>query len=298
MKKSIFIVLGGAVFVAFVAAFAVQISLGSSKAAPVKIEQEARVDVLVAAKDLQIGQELGSLSLRWQSWPKATVFKGAIVRQDNEQPLDVIEGRLRRDIAAGEPVLKSALVGQSKGNFVAASLDPGMRAVAIRVSAESMVGGFLEPGDFVDVILTYKQKIRTESDEDPRIKKLIELNLDQYATETILENVRVLAIDQKAKRPDEGKIRVGKTVTLAVEARAAEKLALAGQLGDLTLSLRAVGDNAVADASLPTITDARLTSIGDELFQKSRDILQSEGMGSKNTLKIYSGAQMRAVSVR
>lgn len=298
MKKSIFIVFGGAVFVAFVAAFAVQLSLGSTQKEPIKIEREARVNVLVAAKDLNIGQELVDSSLHWQSWPKATVFNGAIIQKSNEKPLDVLSGRLRRDVAQGEPVLKSSLVGQSKGNFVAASLLPGMRAVAIRVSAESMVGGFLEPGDNVDVILTYKESIRTESDEDPRIKKLIELNLDKFAAETILENVNVLAIDQKAQRPDEGKVKVGKTVTLAVKAREAEKLALAGQLGDLTLSLRGIGDDKKADANLPTITDARLTSIGDELFQKSKDIIQSEGMGSKNTLKIFNGAQMQAISVR
>lgn len=298
MKKSMFIVFGGAIFVAFITAFVVQLAVGSNQNAPVKIEQEARVDILVAAKDLRIGHELGESSLRWQSWPEATVFKGAIIREEDQQPLDVIKGRLRRDIAEGEPVMKSALVGELNTNFVAASLDRGMRAVAIRVSAESMVGGFLEPGDFVDVILTYKETIKTDRNEDPRIKKLIELNLDKYATETILENVRVLAIDQKAERPDEGRVKVGKTVTLAVKARQAEKLALAGQLGDLTLSLRGVGDDDVADQNLPTITDARLTRIGDELFQKSEEIMKNENIGSNGMLKIFSGANVHAMPVR
>lgn len=298
MNKTIFIVFGGALFVAFVVAFAVQLSLGGKKQEPVQIQQEARAEVLVATKDLAIGRELSAGDLRWQSWPKATLFSGAIIRKDGEDAASALEGRLRRDIAKGEPILRSALVSESKGNFVAASLNPGMRAVAIKVSAESMVGGFLEPGDFVDVILTYKETIRTETDEDPRIQKLIELNLDKYATETILENVRVLAIDQTAKRPNEGKIRVGKTVTLAVDRRAAEKLALAGQLGDLTLSLRGIGDVSEAEEKWPTITDARLTSIGDELFRESQKMRNTDSVTTKNTLRIYSGNAVNAISVR
>lgn len=298
MNKNILIVFGGALLVAFIVTLVVQLSLGGKKQEGGEVQQEARVEVLVAAKDLTMGTELAGSDLRWQSWPKASVFAGAVMRQNTQEPLEALSGRLRRDIAEGEPVLRSALVAESKGNFVAASLQPGMRAVAIKVSAESMVGGFLDPGDFVDVILTYKETIRTDKDEDPRVQKLIELNLDKFAAETILENVRVLAVDQKAKRPDEDKIKVGKTVTLAVDRRAAEKLALAGQLGELTLSLRGIGDEAVSDEDLPTITDARLTSIGDELYRESQKLRQARGGSVSGQLKIYNGEALQAVTVR
>lgn len=299
MKKNIVIVFGGALLVAFLVTMAVQMSLSGNTAPAPQVQQEARVEILVATKDLSMGRELKSGDLRWQSWPKATVFSGAVVRANDENAIDALSGRLRRNVSEGEPVLRNALLQESKGNFVAASLDPGMRAVAIKVSAESMVGGFLDPGDFVDVILTYKETIRTETDEDPRVKKLIELNLNKFATETILERVRVLAIDQKAKRPeDESKIKVGKTVTLGVDARGAEKLALAGQLGELTLSLRGIGDENVAEFRPPAITDARLTSIGDELFQKAQELKNQKGLGSRNTLRIYNGNAMSSVSVQ
>lgn len=298
MNKNIIIVFGGALVVAFLVALAVQLSLGSKKQAPVQIQQEARVEVLVATKNLSIGHEIGDDDIRWQSWPKGTVFIGAVVRKESEETTEALSGRLRRDVAEGEPVLRSALIAESKGNFVAASLKPGMRAVAIKVSAESMVGGFLEPGDYVDVIMTYKETIRTETGEDPRVKKLIELNLDKLAAETILQKVRVLAVDQKAKRPEEDKITVAKTVTLAVDVRSAEKLALAGQLGNLTLSLRGIGDNQTAEEKWPTITDARLTSIGDEIFKETQKIKNGAGVVSNNKLKIYSGGAMNIISVR
>lgn len=298
MNKNILIVFGGALLVAFLVAMAVQLSLGGNKQAPVQIQQEARAEILVAAQDLIMGAELKKDDLRWQSWPKSTIFAGAVIREESQSPQEALSGRLRRDVAEGEPILRNALVAESKGNFIAASLERGMRAIAIKVSAESMVGGFLEPGDFVDVIMTYKETIRTETDEDPRIKKLVELNLDKLATETILERVRVLAVDQKAQRPEEGKIKVAKTVTLAVNVRAAEKLALAGQLGELTLSLRGLGDEGITEEKWPTITDARLTSIGDEIFKEAKKLQNGRGAPARNTLKIYNGSAINSVSVR
>lgn len=298
MSKNILIVFGGALLVAFLVALAVQLSLGGKEEAPVQVQQEARSEVLVASKNLLMGKEITKGDLRWQSWPKGTLFSGAIIRKESEEAIDALSGRLRRAVAEGEPMLRSVLIAESKGNFVAASLEPGMRAVAIKVSAESMVGGFLEPGDFVDVIMTYKKTIRTESNEDPRVQRLMELNLDRLATETILERVKVLAIDQKAKSPEENLAKVAKTITLAVGVRDAEKLALGAQLGDLTLSLRGLGDEQLTEEKWSTITDARLTSIGDELFKEAQKLRTNHGTTSNNTLRIYNGGAVNAVSVR
>ena len=107
------------------------------------------------------------------------------------------------------------MLKEDKGNFVAALLEPGKRAVAISVKADSMVGGFITPGDFVDVILTYRVKF--DDNDDPVAKMIIDQNIDEHATETILENIKVLAIDQTSKN-EEAKIKVAKTVTLEVDA--------------------------------------------------------------------------------
>ena len=280
--------------VALVVAMLVQVTLGGKKDPPAQTEE--KLEVLVAAKDLSIGRELHEGDLRWQSWPKGSVFGGAVIRKEGKPAAKALEGRLRRDVAKGEPVLRSALLSESKGNFVAASLDPGMRAVALKVSAESMVGGFIGPGDHVDVILTYKEKITTE-DDDPRAQDIINKNLSKLATETILQNVMVLAVDQKATRPDDDKIKVGKTVSLAVDIYGAEKLALAREMGELTLALRGVGDDTIAAEKWPTMTDARLTTIYDEVHEEYENFKKDSGLNT-NIVRIYSGGQVQTVPVR
>jgi pilus assembly protein CpaB len=295
MNKNIMIVLGGAVAVSLLVAVLVQVSLGGKKEEPVI--EEAKVEILVAAHDLGIGQELKSGDVRWQEWPKSSAFPGAIIREDDKKADDFFKGRLARAISKGEPMMQSALLGEAKGNFVAASLEPGMRAVAIEVSASSTVGGFIGPGDVVDVILTYKESIKTE-DDDPRVQTMIELNLDKMATETILQRIKVLAVDQIAERkPDEEKIKVGKTVTLAVSAQDAEKLFLASQLGELTLALRGVGDDKIVQKDWPTISDARLTSVADEIFTEY-DNLKKDTRINPDIVRIYSGSQVQVVPTR
>ena len=287
MNKNILIVLGGAVLVAVLVAMLVQLTLGGKDEPTV---QEAKVGVLVATKDLGIGRELQSGDTRWQEWPKSSVFPGAVIRQEDQSADKALEGRLARDIAKGEPVVKSALLGQSKGNMVAASLEPGQRAIAIDVNASSMVGGFIGPGDFVDVILTYKEQVKSE-EENAQVDRMIEMNLDKMATETILQNIKVLAIDQKAQRPEDDKIRVGKTVTLALGIQDAERLSLAAQLGDLMLVLRAVGDDTIVEKNWPTISDARLTKMDDEIYQEYEKIKKEAGIRS-DIVRIYNGDQI------
>lgn len=296
MNKNIVIVLGGAVLVAVLVAMLVQVTLGGEKEVQPVAYHEAKVEVLFAAKDLGIGRELKDGDMRWQEWPKSGVFPGAVVRKDGQKPEDALKGRLGRDVAEGEPVMKTALLGQMRGNLVAASLEPGQRAVAIEVSASSMVGGFIGPGDYVDVILTYKESIRTQ-DDDPEVTKMIELNLDKLATETILQNVKILAVDQRAERPEDDSIKVGKTVTLAVSAQDAERLSLASEIGDLTLALRGVGDDQLVDKKWPTVSDARLTHVGDEVYAEYEKMKKDAG-NFNNIVRIYSGEQIRAVAAR
>ena len=292
MNKNILIVLGGAVLVSVLVAVLVQMTLGGSKEP--EVVQEAKVKVLVATKDLGIGRNLQDGDMRWQEWPKKSVFPGAVVREGKQKPGEALDGRLARNVAKGEPVMKNALLGQSRGNMVAASLEAGQRAVAISVDASSMVGGFIGPGDYVDIILTYKETVRTE-DENPAVAKMIELNLDKMATETILQNIKVLAVDQMAARPeDDKKIKVGKTVTIAVDSYDAERLTLAERLGNLTLSLRGVGDDKVVEKSWPTVSDARLTNMGDEIYTEFDKLKKDTGI-NPNIVRIYNGQNVVAV---
>jgi pilus assembly protein CpaB len=289
MNKNLMIVMGGALVVAVLVAMLVQVTLGGKKKQEAQI---AKVEILVAAKDLGIGSDIKPDAVRWQEWPKASLFPGAIIKDGETEAVKAATGRVIRAIAKGEPVTRTALSGQSRGNMVAASLQPGMRAVAIEVSAAAMVGGFLTPGDYVDVILNYKGSFRGDGG-DERIKAMMSLSLDKTASETILQSVRVLAVDQTAKRaPEDEKAKVGKTVTLAVNAQDAEKLSLAQKMGDLTLSLRPPGDQEIVKKTWRTISDARLISVDDEVFLEYVKLQKDAGI-NPNTVKIYNGSTIQ-----
>ncbi len=289
MNKNILIVLGGAVLVAVLVAMLVQMTLGGSDDAAAV--QEAKVEVLVAAKDLGIGRELQDGDLRWQEWPKSSVFPGAVIRiEDQNADVPLKDGRLARNVGKGEPVMKAALLGTAKGNMVSASLLSGQRAIAIEVDASSMAGGFIGPGDFVDIILTYRETINSDSD-NPAVANMIELNLDKLATETILQNVKVLAVDQMSERPEDEKIKVGKTVTIAVDMQDAERLFLASKLGDITLALRGVGDEQMIEQSWPVMSDARLTNMNNDIFKEFEKIQKDSGI-NPNIVRIYNGEQV------
>src|SRR5690606_8062911 len=157
--------------------------------------------------------------LKWQAWP-GQAFSGAIVRDGEQKADEALTGRLAPRAESGQPVLESHTVREGRGNIVAAPLDAGMRAVAIPVKANTMAGGFITRGDFVDVILTYR--VRGGTNEDTRML------VNQMASETILKNVKVLAVDQEAKRDDDS-AKIARTVTLQVDTAGAEKIALGSE---------------------------------------------------------------------
>ncbi len=293
MNKNILIVLGGAVLAAVLVAVLVQVTLGGKK--PVSKAPENAVEVLVAAKDLKKGLKLKGEDMAWRKWSDDALFKGAIIRKDDQKTSAALKGRLDRSFSEGEALVRKAIF-KSKGNYVAAKLKEGERAISIKLKAEDMVAGFLSPGSYVDVILTYKHRVSLDRNETSNVKDMIALNIANLATETILDNVRVLAIDQKAEKKSDDKVKVGKTVTLAVSIRDAEALALASEMGSLTLALRGVGDDAVnKDAN--ALTDARLISVDDEIHDKYLEIKKESGV-NLNSVKIYNGAQVEIIPVR
>ncbi len=294
MNKNIMIVLGGAVLAAVLVAFLVQVTLGGKKG-PSKAPDNA-VQVLVAAVDLKKGHELEDGDMMWKAWSEDALFQGAIIRKDDQEADEALSGRLERGFFKGEALVKRAILKETKTNYVVARLQAGERAVSIKVSAEDMVAGFITPGSYVDVILTYKHRVTVGNDDVPQIQNMLQMNLDKLATETILQNVRVLAIDQKAETDTDDKIKVGKTVTLAVSSRDAEALALASEMGTLTLAMRGVGDDTPNEV-VEALTDARLTKIDNEIHDEYIRLKEDTGV-STTTVRIYSGAKVDTVPVR
>ena len=278
MNKNVLIVLAGGFVVAILVAVLVQASLGGKKVE----DTGPKTQVLVAAKSLALGKELEPGDLKWQTWP-GEAFDGAIVRKEGQKAEDALKGKLIETVNQGQPVLPSYIFREGRGNVVAATLQPGMRAVAIPVKAFTMAGGFVTPGDYVDVILTYKIAVAREE------KTNAAAFVRSRVSETILKNIRVLAVDQDASREKED-AKVAKTVTLAVKAVDAERLALASEMGDITLALRGIGDTMDAHPSALT-TDI-------EISRAMQNVVRMSGAENTGSVRVYNGPVMTETKAR
>lgn len=291
MNRNVLIVMAGGFLVAVLVAMIVQATLKTDKKKqPVK--QEARVQVVVATKALKAGETLTAENVRWQDWPKSGVFEGLLVKEGEAKVTDVAKGKVRRPVAQNEPITKSTLV-EKKVNYLAASLEDGKRAITFKISASTAVGGFVAPGDRVDVLLTYRAGFNWQGASSPAVDRVIAENLRSRVVETILQNVKVLAVDQSITRNEE-KVKVGKTVTVELTPREAEILTLATALGSLDLVLRPLGDDKISDSDEPLVTDERLTSIYEDMTREINDRLGQTGTRS---VRFYNGNQMNSVNV-
>ena len=201
------------------------------------------VDVLIAKSDISRGQTLSAADVSWQAWPASSAGGNFIRKTDQPQAVDNLNGMIARlPFVAGEPIRDAKLVNSKGSGFMAAILPSGMRAVSTQISPENGAGGFILPNDRVDVILT------------PRGNR--EADKNGTTSETILRNIRVLAIDQTVEEKNGQKVVVGKTATLELLPSQAETLALSQQLGTLSLALRSIADGS-ADDSNKDETDTR-----------------------------------------
>jgi pilus assembly protein CpaB len=196
--------------------------------------QMETVDVLVARADIPMGHTVAPGDMHWQSWPAASASSSFIRRSDRPEALSQAVGSIARSpFLAGEPIRDTKLVKGDGSGFMAAILPTGMRAVSTEISPETGAGGFILPNDKVDVILTKRDKMTSRGG----VGELIN-------SETILANIRVLAIDQTIGEKDGQKVVVGKTATLELRPEQAEMLTRARQAGTLSLALRSLADAA------------------------------------------------------
>ncbi len=200
-------------------------------AAAVPQQQLDGPQVLVATKALPVGTIIEADSFRFQPWPK-DLIETAYYLQGKADPQALQGAVVRNSITAGQPVTQGALIKPGERGFLAAALGPGMRAVTVPVTQQSAVAGFIFPGDRVDVLMT--QTVTGEDTTNPL-----------RVTETIVRNLRVLATDQRTNALDDaGKpdVRLFTNVTLEVTPRIAEKIAVSQQMGQISLTLRALAD--------------------------------------------------------
>ncbi|KQZ71873.1 pilus assembly protein CpaB [Sphingopyxis sp. Root214] len=230
----------GALVIAISAAFGVNLMMRG--AATPQARAAAAPDItgpmiLVATRQLPVGTIVGPDSFRFQPWPKELVEK-AYFMKDKTDVNTLVGTVVRYPITAGQPLTQGALVHPDDRGFLAAALGPGMRAVTVKVSQEQGVAGFVFPGDRVDVVLA--QTISVEEGSSFPDKQI-------FTAETIVRNVRILATDQRYDAEDEtGKtpVRTFGSVTLEATPEIAEKIAVAQDMGKLSLALRPLAESA------------------------------------------------------
>jgi pilus assembly protein CpaB len=224
MQNRLKIALVVAVFFGLIAAYGIFNFLRQQRQAAEALRTQTQ-DVVIAAKDIPAGSTIADAMLkdgtvRAIKWPKASVPAGAF-----GTPTEVIGKVNRVKIMANEPILESRLSGEGAGLTV--RLEPGKRAMAVRVDEIIGVSGFIVPDDRVDVIVTTTPP--GVSDSNARLSKIV------------LQNKRVLSVAQSTEQKD-GKPQVARSITLEVSPEEAEKLSLAYQEGPIVLALRGVGD--------------------------------------------------------
>jgi len=224
-------------------------SLVSTKP-PQVIKEEVTTNttqVLVAKNEIGLGQIVGPESFRWLDWPVNAVSSSYIQRSTRPNAIEELKNSVARaPMLAGEPVTAMKLVRAGEGSVLAAILPQGMRAISTRIKEETGVGRLILPNDRVDVILIRRMRGRSGGED--------------YVSDTLFRNIRVLAIGQLIEARDGKKLAEGNTATLELTPRQAEILALANSMGEISLSLRSIADMETRDQPAES-GDKRDTSI-------------------------------------
>jgi pilus assembly protein CpaB len=211
-----------------------------------------RDEVLVAAHDIPMGMRIGDASVDWQAWPKGSISDQMIVKSSSPNVLGNINGFMSRvAFVRGEPMRLDKLVKGGEGGFMSAVLPAGMRAVAIRIDSDggSAAGGFILPNDRVDVVRVYRDDVAT-----------IARGSAVMSSQTILANVRVLAVGQNVEEENGKKVVTGRNATLELDPSQAELVVLENTNGsDLHLVLRSLMDSGGA---AETVSDQNADSGG------------------------------------
>ncbi len=234
VKKIMLII--GAMIVALGAAFGVNQMMRGSSAPQAKAAATGEIDgpkILVATRALPVGTILTADALRFQPWPADLVKPDQYYTEGQAQITNLAGSVVRVAVTAGAPVTKGSLVNPQDRGFLAAALGAGMRAVTVPLSADQGVAGFVFPGDRVDLLLT----LELQDDDNDKIKL--------YTTETVVRNLRVLAVDQRTTPTDESGASTPTlyaTVTLEATPRIAESIAVARTTGTVSLALRSIAD--------------------------------------------------------
>lgn len=194
----------------------------------VVVEKTPETKILVAASNLPAGTLVREDHLKWQAWPASDDLEETYIVENIRSAEEFYGTVVRQGVSSGEPITDNRMVKPGQQGFLAAVLRPGMRAISINVDETAGIAGFVFPGDRVDVVLTLEIKQAAE-----------EAAVPHHASETILVDVRVIAMDQSTD-DQEQEASVRSIATLEVTPKQVEIISVSRELGRLSLSLRSI----------------------------------------------------------
>lgn len=208
---------------------------------PVKIPTKL---ILVANAAIPVGKFVALDDLKWQEWPADAPMDSFVDKEKEPEALEKMVGAVaRQELVVGEPVTRAKLVQPGTSGFMSVMLTPGMRAVSVQIEAETAAGGFIQPNDRVDVIVTRQVEDKNSGGGS---------SLQGIRSDLIMSNIRVLAIDAiygaplgdggDAAKTGQGAAIIGSRATLELTERDATLLNTARKAGDISLTLRSVAD--------------------------------------------------------
>ncbi|MFN7057228.1 Flp pilus assembly protein CpaB [Hyphomonas sp.] len=209
----------------------------------IQTQEVSQTKVLIVTRDLAIGAPVTADDLAWTDWPEKSVLPTHFTQARTPDAVEEIAGAIvKLPIYASEPILQQRIVKRGEAGLLPVLMEPDMRAIAISISPESASGGFVLPNDRVDLILTFEQEASPATG----------IMANRTLSQTLLKNVRVLAIDQTyATLPDGGSTRIGSTATLELTPTEVELVTLANRIGSLSIALRPLTEDAVRAAREP-----------------------------------------------
>jgi pilus assembly protein CpaB len=265
MSRARLLILLLAIGSGLVAVMLVRGMMGQQPAAPVVAEapRTESVPVLVAAKDITMGERLTGLAVEWRDWPRDNVAGFMITREARPDAIREIEGgRARAPIIQGEPIADRKILAVEEGNLMSSLVREGLRAYAVRVSDRTAGSGFILPNDRVDVIATFKVQVEAREGEEAK-----EIGFSS----TIITNARVLAINQSlAAGADTASLPDVETAVLELDLQQAEVVARSESQGELSLALRSLGDagNGGSSDDRPALASLTEAPNSVELFRQ------------------------------
>jgi pilus assembly protein CpaB len=282
VRASTIVMIGFAVVFGLLAVFIAQVWLSNQASMQAKnLEANKKTvatqTIVVAKQPLRFGTELNAAMLEETPWPAEAMPAGAFAKVS-----DMLTGGRRIVLAAiepNEPVLALKITGPGQRATLSALVKPGMKAVTIRVNDVEGVGGFVLPGDRVDVVLTRQ------------------LDKGSATTEVVLQNTRVLAVDQSADERA-AKAAVAKSVTLEVDTVDAQKVWLASSVGSLSLLLRKAGETAQAKTRKITLQDLGTNDAAGDKGATTTVSVTRASAKQDYTVPVENGANAMAAAER